>query len=48
MYDHSDTSNAYLLSEGWSPLTFAELSGGYKDDFVRYYNENSGLYTLLA
>ena len=48
MYDHSDTSNAYLLSQGWSLLTFAELSGNYKDDFIRYFNENSGIYSLLT
>ena len=48
MYDHSDTSNAYLLSEGWVPLTFSELSGAYKDDFIEYYNANDGLYSLLT
>ena len=48
MYDHSDSSNSQLLSEGWVPLTFDELSGGYKDSFISYYNLNGGLEALLS
>ena len=48
MYDHSDTSNAYLLGQGWSPLTFAELNGAYKYDFMDYFNNNNGLISLLT
>ena len=48
MYDHSDTSNAYLLGQGWSLLTFTELSGSCKDDFIEYFNTNGGIYSLLT
>ena len=48
MYDHSDSSNSQLLSEGWVPLTFDELSGAYKDSFISYYNLNGGLKALLS
>ena len=46
-YDHTDSSNSQLLNEGWVPITFDELSGDYKDDFISYYNLNGGLEALL-
>ena len=48
MYDFSDTANSLLLSQGWSAVTFAELSGDYHDDFISYFNSNGGLTALLS
>ena len=48
MYDHSDTTNSYLLGEGWVPMTSTELSGAYKDDFIEFFNTNDGLESLLT
>ena len=48
MYDFSDVTNAMLLSQGWSPLTWSELSGSYRDDFISYFNANEGLYSLIT
>ena len=48
MYDHSDTTNADLLAHGWSPLTFSQLNGVYKHDFMEYFNNNNGLTSLLT
>ena len=48
MYDHTDSSNSQLLSEGWVAVTFDELNGDYKDDFISYYNSHGGLEALLT
>ena len=48
MYGPSDSINSQLLSEEWIAVTFDELSGDYKDDFLSYYNSNGCLKELLT
>ena len=48
MYDHTDSTNAQLTNDGWAAVTFAELSGSFKLDFIEFYNANGGLPALLA
>ena len=48
MYDHTDPNNAQLTGNGWSAVTFAEISGTYKSDFIEFYNANGGMPALLS
>ena len=48
MYNHADSTNSQLTDDGWSAVTFDELSGEYKDDFIQFYNENGGITSLIT
>ena len=48
MYNHADSTNSQLTGDGWNAVTFAELSGEYKDDFIEFYNTNGGITSLLT
>ena len=48
IYDHTDSSNDQLLGDGWVPVTYADLSSTYLDDFIEFYNTNGGLPLLIT
>ena len=47
MYAYGDSSNSYIVDNGWRLLSFDELND-LKLEFIDYYNNNNGIPSLLT